>query len=733
MLLIISLRWGKMTFSNLKTGFSCAFVLASGFLFSGSGAALAEDSIALPGVTVTATRVARSIADVPETVVVIERDEIQKQLAASSDPADALAKLIPGYSVSNQSLSNASETFRGRGVLVLVDGIRRNTPLRNVSRITSLIDLNMVERIEVVAGSSSIYGSGATGGTINFITKQGQEGKPVVTVSTAVRAFTADIGASLAPETSVTVSGKKGNTNYFASLTGRRTGRTFDGAGDELPSDPMLGQGGADRLKYANGRVGLGHEVGSKTFNVSAEWTYADQKPKYFSDYSATPIKPDYSNPYNRESVNENSKYFAGGYKDSNFVLGSLAFDVFHNDVEKRFGFTELSPANTLVYYTGGADPFGDNQTILNSRRTGSKLTIDSSLDSIIPGMRVTWGGDVSYDETSQTLLSGRDAIAPMEQTNYAGFAQVEVPVGSKIKVRGGVRHEKFDLTVKDFHRPAVAQLAGATTYFLPGVDVKGGDFDYDATTYNLGAVVQLTQNLRVHGNFSQGFELPDVGAFTRRAMNANPFDPSPVDFSSIAPKAQLVNSYEIGLNGQLNKVKYSLTGFVTTSEEGITFDTVSQTLSQQKERIHGVEATIDYVVSDAMKVGAVLAYREGKYDTDDDGDVDTYLPNNRIATPFRGLAYVSYQFDTGLSLRGEVEFFSGRGHEDTGLSREYDIEGAVTANILGSYPLGDGKLTFAARNLMDLEYENPTATATRNLPINANGRTISIGYSLKF
>ncbi len=720
-----------MTSLKLKVSSASTLMLVSGFVFAFANTVQADNVTDLPGVVVTATRVARSIADVPETVVVIGKSQIQKQLAASSDPADALAKLIPGYSVSNQSMSSASETFRGRGVLVLVDGIRRNTPLRNVSRITSLIDLNTVERIEVVAGSSSIYGSGATGGTINFITKKGREGKSVVTVSTSVRAFTANLGASLAPEASVTVSGKKGNTSYFASLTGRRTGKTFDGAGDELPSDPMLGQGGADRLQYGNGRIGIGHEVGSKTFSLSAEWTYADQKPKYFSDYNSSPVKPDYSNPYNRESINENSRYFAGGYKDSKFALGSLSFDVFHNDVQKRFGYTELSLANTLVYYSGGADPYGDNQTILKSQRTGSKLTIDTPLDSIIQGMRVTWGGDVSYDETSQTLLSGRDAISPMEQTNYAGFAQVEVPVGSKIKVRGGVRHEKFDLTVKDFTRPSVKHLYYPAPF--PEVDVKGGEFKYDATTYNLGAVMQLTRNLRVHGNFSQGYELPDVGAFTRRAMNANPYDPTPVDFSSIAPEAQLVNSYEVGLNGQWNKMKFSLTGFVTTSDEGITFDTVSQTLSQQKEQIHGVEATVDYTVSDALKIGAVLAYREGKYDTDDDGDLDTYLPNNRIATPFRGLAYASYYFDNGLALRGEVEFFSGRDHADTGLSREYNIDGAFTANIMGSYPLGNGKLTFAAKNLMDLEYENPTATATRNLPINASGRTVSIGYSLKF
>ncbi|MFX5622887.1 TonB-dependent receptor plug domain-containing protein, partial [Acinetobacter baumannii] len=74
-------------------------------------------------------------------------------------------------------------------------------------RTNPLIDLNAVERIEVVAGASSLYGSGATGGTVNFITRKAEDGKPTVSVNGAVRAFTANIGQSLAPELSGTVSG----------------------------------------------------------------------------------------------------------------------------------------------------------------------------------------------------------------------------------------------------------------------------------------------------------------------------------------------------------------------------------------------------------------------------------------------------------------------------------------------------------------------------------------------
>ncbi|RUY26959.1 TonB-dependent receptor plug domain-containing protein, partial [Mesorhizobium sp. M7A.F.Ca.CA.004.12.1.1] len=128
-------------------------------------------AIQLETVLVTASRTEQPISSIPGSVQVIEADELAQQLKLTSDPATLISKLVPGFSIANQTISGASESFRGRGVLILVDGIPRNTPLRDVSRTLSLIDLGKVERIEVVNGASSLYGSGATGGTINFITR----------------------------------------------------------------------------------------------------------------------------------------------------------------------------------------------------------------------------------------------------------------------------------------------------------------------------------------------------------------------------------------------------------------------------------------------------------------------------------------------------------------------------------------------------------------------------------
>jgi iron complex outermembrane recepter protein len=56
-------------------------------------------------------------------------------------------------------------------VLVLIDGIPQSTPLRAVGRDIRTIDPSVVKRVEVIKGATAIYGNGADGGLINYITK----------------------------------------------------------------------------------------------------------------------------------------------------------------------------------------------------------------------------------------------------------------------------------------------------------------------------------------------------------------------------------------------------------------------------------------------------------------------------------------------------------------------------------------------------------------------------------
>lgn len=124
---------------------------------------------------VTATRTPRALKDTPILTRVINRKDIA--LADATDLRDLLQQELPGveftYSM-NQKLNMNLGGFAGQSVLILVDGERMaGETMENVD--FSRIDMNSVERIEIVRGAqSALYGAGAVGGVINIITRNAE-------------------------------------------------------------------------------------------------------------------------------------------------------------------------------------------------------------------------------------------------------------------------------------------------------------------------------------------------------------------------------------------------------------------------------------------------------------------------------------------------------------------------------------------------------------------------------
>lgn len=94
-----------------------------------------------------------------------------------SKPSESLSDVLkeePGVSLMRDGVWGTEVSIRGlnrENVVALIDGNRIATSTDVAARL-SMIDLNDIEKVEIIKGaSSSIYGSGATGGIINIITK----------------------------------------------------------------------------------------------------------------------------------------------------------------------------------------------------------------------------------------------------------------------------------------------------------------------------------------------------------------------------------------------------------------------------------------------------------------------------------------------------------------------------------------------------------------------------------
>lgn len=160
-----------------------------------------EPTADLGELNVTALRSTTTLQESVQKVKIISRSQIEDQLLISDDTSQALSKLIPGYAPASEKLGTVGESFRGRDVLFMIDGVLQSNPLRDGSRESRTIDLAMVERIEVVYGASAEQGLGATGGIINFITKssrdEGVKQSLTVTASTSDTFKTEGLGGSV--------------------------------------------------------------------------------------------------------------------------------------------------------------------------------------------------------------------------------------------------------------------------------------------------------------------------------------------------------------------------------------------------------------------------------------------------------------------------------------------------------------------------------------------------------
>jgi iron complex outermembrane receptor protein len=78
---------------------------------------------------------------------------------------------VSGNDSSTGTSSNFGQTLRDRKAQVMIDDIQKSCPLINGSLGMKTLAPNVIERIEIIQGATSIYGYDAAGCTIHCITK----------------------------------------------------------------------------------------------------------------------------------------------------------------------------------------------------------------------------------------------------------------------------------------------------------------------------------------------------------------------------------------------------------------------------------------------------------------------------------------------------------------------------------------------------------------------------------
>jgi len=134
---------------------------------------LALDTIKLEDVVVSSLKIDKKLAQTPANLSIV--NSLDYKRSSSFTTADILSK-EPGIAMSSDGMWSKGLNVRGLGedrMVTLIDGNRVETAT-DLTASLSMIDVNDIERVEVIKGAQSVlYGSGAMGGIVNVITKDG--------------------------------------------------------------------------------------------------------------------------------------------------------------------------------------------------------------------------------------------------------------------------------------------------------------------------------------------------------------------------------------------------------------------------------------------------------------------------------------------------------------------------------------------------------------------------------
>jgi iron complex outermembrane recepter protein len=693
-------------------------------------------------IVVTASRVAQALEDVPRSVTVIEREQIQQQanVSPSRNLQDILTNLVPGLAPSTQSSINSNQTLRGRTPQVLIDGVPVRSNFIAQPRDLRSIDPASVDRVEVVRGPSAIYGDGGTGGVINIITRRPPDEEGIVSrAEVGVDFSTTNSADSFGNYLEYSLSGRQGNTDFLAVLSRKQTGGFFDAQGDRIPQFAPTADTETLNLLAKVG-VDLTDE---QRLQLTFEHFDANEDFGFISD----PIVADLPGIQKARALQLDNPELIGSKRPGNRnTIVNLNYsheNLFGSRVQAQAYFRN-SPIVTTpddLRPFGFVDP-GVYQTNVDKEAFGGRLQAETPLS---PALSLLWGADYFDEDISQTIevfdpevfdASGRRIFQKTRDVTYTPpynfnslglFAQLQWEVSDRTSVNGGARYERFGLDVDDYTAIGFGQI--------PDRAIEGGNINFDDVLFNLGAIHNITDEISLFASFAQGFSAPDFGNILRTPPDALTSVENDLEVTS----PQKVDSFELGVRGNWSNIQASLAGFYSTSELGIDFvdSPVGFEIVRQPQRFYGLEATLDWQVGGGWGLGGTASLIKGEFE-DEDGE---YLnASSNVAFPPKLTAYVQYKTDGGWLNRLQLLFVGDRdaGFEDG--SDPLPIESYTTLDYISSIPLLGGRLALSVENLLNEQYipvVNQYFGGFGGIDeisnIAARGRTVRLGYSIEW
>ena len=691
-------------------------------------------ALTLDQLTISATRQVQPIDQVPSTVAVHDRTQLDRD---NVNTIGDVVRYEPGVSVGGAGQRSGISGYNIRGidgnrVLTQVDGVEIpngyfNGPYAKAQR--NYVDPEILKRVEILRGPASVlYGSNAIGGAVSYFTLDPQDIiKPGKNHGARLKSGYGSADSSWL--NSATVAAREGDIDGLLHFSQRN--------GHERASYGEIGGTGLDRTA-ANAQ-----EVRTSNILAKSGWTYAEG-----ARFSLT-----YEKYTDDRDGNEKSSVggpFVAG-QGLNLYRGRLSNDTISRE---RFGVAhELTLQSALADhlkwslnyqiaktdqhtaedYAAGRRVLRVRDTLYQERQWVLDVQADKAFAIAGTDHHVTYGTTLKHDKVTgsrsgygvclnavagcarpgiggQSPADALDRVSDFpdpDVNTFSLFAQDRIS-WNRWTLLPGARYDYTRLTPR------------LTDAFLDGLDPNRPDTPADdAKTWHrispkLGITYAFNDHYTGYGQYAEGFRTPTAKMLYGRYDNpAGGYlvQPNP----DLAPETS--RSYELGLRGRFDRGRFDAAIFHNQYRDFINEDAVTpgadknvfQANNIKRATIQGIEfkghLDLDlFGAPQGLYTQGSLSYLYGRND-------DTGRPLNSInpLTGVLGLGYAQADYGSLLSWtlvkrKNRVDnskFFSPDGH-----SSQFKTPGFGILDLTGFYKVNrDVTLSAGLYNLTDKKY----------------------------
>lgn len=637
----------------------------------------------LDTLTVTANKVEENLQDVPQSITVLDVEEInEKGIKTVEDIIAEIPNMTTspdrGVKVNFRGL-NASLFTENNPVVIYIDGI----PTSHKYDFTA--SLQNAKRVEVLRGpQGTLYGKDSIGGVINIVTKEptnqtsGSVGleygsnnyrRGTFNINTPIveNKLFFNLNGELTVDDGWVTNTVKNDDKAAKEDDKKLSASFYYKATDKLSTRLVLKSERNKEYGYKGygvvGSSGLNLFTRDKAENIRLEMPMV-QKNKI--DSQSLSFKYEADN-YNFESVTVHRKTDLDAIFDMDFTSGTV-YD----------GTNGFNDAQT--------DSYSQEFRLSNKNRETIRWVAGLYADTE-ESKKNAYGRNTVFMGTSAGTLN---SVSTIDSDTQAIFGQIMVPLDEKMELTLGGRYQKIK---KDINL--------RTTETASSLDVLlNSEKTWNTFLPKIALNYKVNENLTSFVSISKGY-LP--GGFNLQATNSNKDD-------NLFKPQQSIN-YEVGVKTVVDNFTFTASVFRMNIKDihVIRTNALAQAFTDNADKAHsqGIEFDFRYFPTDSLEISGAVGFVDAKYDSYNEGT--TKLDGNKIETTPSHTASlgIAYYHPTGVYARtdirnqGSTHFYDGK--EKAFLKR--DSFTLVDAKV--GYKFSDWDIYTYVKNLTDEKYIN--------------------------